>query len=126
MKKGITLLLVIVVLVFAAHSFVRAAEVIKLKAANYLPVTHPMSVLSRMVLRRDKKAYQRTGGDHLLSRGYAPHSGQDVRWRNHGHLRHGPFSYSIYAGPLSGDGSIRSTSRVPERLGGDNGGYGFL
>ena len=59
MKKGITLLLVIVVLVFAAHSFVRAAEVIKLKAANYLPVTHPMSVLSGWFCDEVKK---RTNG----------------------------------------------------------------
>jgi TRAP-type C4-dicarboxylate transport system substrate-binding protein len=46
MKKGITFLLVVVMLVFAAHSFVQAAEVIKLKAANYLPVTHKMSLLT--------------------------------------------------------------------------------
>ncbi len=59
MKKGITLLLVIVVLVFASHSFVRGAEVIKLKAANYLPVTHPMSVLSGWFCDEVKK---RTNG----------------------------------------------------------------
>ena len=59
MKKGITLLLVIVVLVFAAHSFVRAADVIKLKAANYLPVTHPMSLLSGWFCDEIKK---RTNG----------------------------------------------------------------
>jgi len=41
-----TLLLVAVVFVFASNSLVRGAEVIKLKAANYLPVTHPMSLLS--------------------------------------------------------------------------------
>lgn len=42
MRKGITLLLVVVVLVFAAHSLTRAADVIKLKAVIYLPVTHPI------------------------------------------------------------------------------------
>jgi TRAP-type C4-dicarboxylate transport system substrate-binding protein len=46
MRKSITLFLVLVVFVFATHSLVRAAEVIKLKGANYLPVTHPMSHLS--------------------------------------------------------------------------------
>jgi TRAP-type C4-dicarboxylate transport system substrate-binding protein len=45
MRKGVILLLVAVVCVFMTHSFVHGAEVIKLKAANYLPVTHPMSVL---------------------------------------------------------------------------------
>lgn len=46
MRKGIMLLLVVVFSVFAVSSFVRGAEVIKLKGANYLPVTHPMSLLS--------------------------------------------------------------------------------
>lgn len=46
MRKSITLLMVVVLLVFATHSIVRGAEVIKLKAANYLPVTHPMSLLT--------------------------------------------------------------------------------
>ena len=59
MKKSITLLLVVVVFVFATHSFVRGAEVIKLKAANYLPVTHPMSVLSGWFCDEIKK---RTNG----------------------------------------------------------------
>jgi hypothetical protein len=40
MRKSIPLLLVVVLFVFLAHSLVCAAEVIKLKAANYLPVTH--------------------------------------------------------------------------------------
>jgi len=46
MRKSITLFLVLVVLVFATHSLARGAEVIKLKAANYLPVTHKMSLLT--------------------------------------------------------------------------------
>lgn len=46
MRKGITLLLVAVAFLFATHSLVFGADVIKLKAANYLPVTHPMSVLT--------------------------------------------------------------------------------
>ncbi len=46
MRKSMTLLLVVVAFVFVSNSLVRGAEVIKLKAANYLPVTHPMSHLS--------------------------------------------------------------------------------
>jgi TRAP-type C4-dicarboxylate transport system substrate-binding protein len=46
MRKSIIFLLVVVLFVFAIHSFVHAADVIKLKGANYLPVTHPMSLLS--------------------------------------------------------------------------------
>jgi TRAP-type C4-dicarboxylate transport system substrate-binding protein len=46
MRKSITLLMVVVLFVFATHALVRGADVIKLKAANYLPVTHPMSVLT--------------------------------------------------------------------------------
>lgn len=46
MKKGITFLMVAVAFLFATHSLVFGADVIKLKAANYLPVTHPMSVLT--------------------------------------------------------------------------------
>jgi TRAP-type C4-dicarboxylate transport system substrate-binding protein len=53
------LLLVAVLFVFATHSFVRGADVIKLKAANYLPVTHPMSVLTGWFCDEVKK---RTNG----------------------------------------------------------------
>jgi len=59
MKKGIALLLVVVVLVFAAYASARAAESIKLKAANYLPVTHKMSLLSGWFCEEMKK---RTNG----------------------------------------------------------------
>jgi len=59
MKKGITLFMVVVAVVFATHSLTRGAEVIKLKAANYLPVTHPMSVLSGWFCDEVKK---RTNG----------------------------------------------------------------
>lgn len=59
MRKIIMLLLVVVVFVFATHSFVRGADVIKLKGANYLPVTHPMSVLSGWFCDEVKK---RTNG----------------------------------------------------------------
>jgi len=59
MKKGVALLLVVVFLVFAAHSVGRAAEVIRLKAANYLPVTHPMTLLSGWFCDEVKK---RTNG----------------------------------------------------------------
>ena len=46
MRRSITLLVVFVVFVLATHSLVTAADVAKLKAANYLPVTHPMSLLT--------------------------------------------------------------------------------
>jgi len=46
MRKSMTLLLTVVILVFAMHSLVLGADVIKLKAANYLPATHPMSLLT--------------------------------------------------------------------------------
>ena len=59
MRKSIALLLVAVVCVFMTHSFVYGAEVIKLKAANYLPVTHPMSTLGGWFCDEIKK---RTNG----------------------------------------------------------------
>ena len=59
MRKSITLFLVLVVLVFATHSLARGAEVIKLKAANYLPVTHKMSLLTGWFCDEVKK---RTNG----------------------------------------------------------------
>jgi TRAP-type C4-dicarboxylate transport system substrate-binding protein len=59
MRKKIVLLLLAIIFVFAAHPFVHAAEVIKLKAANYLPVTHPMSALGGWFCDEVKK---RTNG----------------------------------------------------------------
>jgi TRAP-type C4-dicarboxylate transport system substrate-binding protein len=60
MRKSIMLLLVVVVFVFATHSIMCAgAEVIKLKAANYLPVTHKMSLLTGWFCDEVKK---RTNG----------------------------------------------------------------
>ena len=59
MRRSIAVLLVVVAFVFVAHSYVHAAEVIKLKAANYLPVTHPMSTLSGWFCDEVKK---RTNG----------------------------------------------------------------
>jgi TRAP-type C4-dicarboxylate transport system substrate-binding protein len=59
MRKGIALLLVVVALVFATYSLTRSADVIKLKGANYLPVTHPMSLLSGWFCDEIKK---RTNG----------------------------------------------------------------
>jgi TRAP-type C4-dicarboxylate transport system substrate-binding protein len=59
MKKGVVMFLLIVTLVFGVNSFAKAQEVIKLKAANYLPVTHPMSVLSGWFCDEIKK---RTNG----------------------------------------------------------------
>ncbi len=47
MRKGIRLLLSVVVLVFAACSFATGADVIKLKSANYLPQPHKMSLLGQ-------------------------------------------------------------------------------
>jgi len=59
MRKGITLLLLLIVFVFAAHSIAGAADVIKLKAANYLPPTHKMSLLTGWFCDEIKK---RTNG----------------------------------------------------------------
>ncbi len=59
MRKIIIFLLVVLLTVFAVSSFVRGAEVIKLKGANYLPVTHPMSLLSGWFCDEVKK---RTNG----------------------------------------------------------------
>jgi len=65
MRKGIImLLLVVVLLVFATHSLVRGAEVIKLKGANYLPVTHAMSLLNKWFCDEIKK---RTNGQVEIS-----------------------------------------------------------
>lgn len=46
MRKTIMLLLAVFFLFIATSALTHAADVIKLKGANYLPVTHPMSVLS--------------------------------------------------------------------------------
>jgi TRAP-type C4-dicarboxylate transport system substrate-binding protein len=59
MKKLMSLFLVGVFLVVAAHSVAVAADAIKLKAANYLPVTHPMSLLTTWYCDEVKK---RTNG----------------------------------------------------------------
>jgi TRAP-type transport system periplasmic protein len=59
MRKRFIFVLVVLVSILATHSFVRGAEVIRLKAANYLPVTHPMSVLSGWFCDEVKK---RTNG----------------------------------------------------------------
>jgi TRAP-type C4-dicarboxylate transport system substrate-binding protein len=55
MKKGVMVLLLVIAFVFVANSFVKAQDVIKLKAANYLPVTHPMSLLSKWFCDEVKK-----------------------------------------------------------------------
>jgi TRAP-type C4-dicarboxylate transport system substrate-binding protein len=59
MKKRIMLLMVAVTFLFTTHPLVFGAEVIKLKAANYLPVTHPMSLLGGWFCDEVKK---RTNG----------------------------------------------------------------
>jgi TRAP-type C4-dicarboxylate transport system substrate-binding protein len=46
MRKSAMLFLAVAVLVLMTHSLVLGADVIKLKAANYLPVTHKMSLLT--------------------------------------------------------------------------------
>jgi len=53
------LLLAVFFLFFTTSSFTRAADVIKLKGANYLPVTHPMSLLTGWFCDEVKK---RTNG----------------------------------------------------------------
>ena len=59
MKKSLTWLVLVVVFVLLPITLAGAAEVIKLKGANYLPVTHPMSVLSGWFCDEVKK---RTNG----------------------------------------------------------------
>ena len=59
MKKGLLGLLVVMVFVIGILSPVRAAEPIKLKSANYLPTTHPMSALGAWFCDEIKK---RTNG----------------------------------------------------------------
>lgn len=59
MRKNITLSLLVVVFVFAVQSVALGADPIKLKAANYLPPTHPMSVLTGWFCDEVKK---RTSG----------------------------------------------------------------
>jgi TRAP-type transport system periplasmic protein len=59
MRKSIVLVLALSFLVFAPFSLVRGGEVIKLKAANYLPVTHKMSLLTGWFCDEVKK---RTNG----------------------------------------------------------------
>ena len=46
MRRSTILFLALVVLVSGIHSLALGADVIKLKAANYLPATHPMSLLT--------------------------------------------------------------------------------
>src|SRR4030067_606426 len=59
MRKTIMLLLAVFFLFLATSSFTHAADVIKLKGANYLPVTHPMSLLTGWFCDEVKK---RTNG----------------------------------------------------------------
>jgi len=46
MRKSGMLFFAVIVFVLMTHSLVLGADVIKLKAANYLPATHPMSLLT--------------------------------------------------------------------------------
>jgi TRAP-type C4-dicarboxylate transport system substrate-binding protein len=59
MKKSVVLFLLAIVFVFGTISLGNGQEVIKLKAANYLPPTHPMSSLSGWFCDEIKK---RTNG----------------------------------------------------------------
>ena len=59
MRKCIVLLLIVGLFVFAPLTLVCGADVIKLTGANYLPVTHPMSLLSGWFCDEVKK---RTNG----------------------------------------------------------------
>ena len=59
MQRTMTLLLCLVVFILAAYSPATGAEAIKLKYANYLPTTHPMSVLGQKFCDEIKK---RTNG----------------------------------------------------------------
>jgi TRAP-type transport system periplasmic protein len=59
MKKCVSLVLVAIFLILGVFSCAIAADAIKLKAANYLPVTHPMSLLTAWFCDEVKK---RTNG----------------------------------------------------------------
>lgn len=59
MRKGIVLLLLGVIFVFATYSLSNGADVIKLKSANYLPPTHKMSLLGQQFCEEVNK---RAGG----------------------------------------------------------------
>jgi len=59
MKRNVTLSLLLVVFFFAFQSVALGADPIKLKAANYLPPTHPMSLLTGWFCDEVKK---RTNG----------------------------------------------------------------
>jgi TRAP-type C4-dicarboxylate transport system substrate-binding protein len=59
MKKAVASLLFVAFVVFGIHSIARGADVIKLKAANYLPATHKMSLLTDKFCQEIKK---RTNG----------------------------------------------------------------
>ena len=59
MRKTVSLLLLAVLFVFVTHSLSAGADVIKLKAANYLPPTHKMSLLTDTFCQEIKK---RTNG----------------------------------------------------------------
>jgi TRAP-type C4-dicarboxylate transport system substrate-binding protein len=64
MRKSVMLFMAVAVFVLVTHSFVFGAEVIKLKAANYLPVTHKMSLLTGWFCDEVKK---RTNGQVEIS-----------------------------------------------------------
>lgn len=59
MKRILKALLLSICFVLISISLLRSAEVVKLKAANYLPVTHPMSILNGWFCDEVKK---RTNG----------------------------------------------------------------
>jgi TRAP-type C4-dicarboxylate transport system substrate-binding protein len=59
MKRGLTIFTVLVAFILSGISYARAAEPIKLKAANYLPTTHKMSLLTDRFCQEIKK---RTNG----------------------------------------------------------------
>jgi TRAP-type transport system periplasmic protein len=59
LKKGAMFLVITMVFILMTGSLVAAADVIKLKAANYLPPTHPMSALTGWFCDEVKK---RTNG----------------------------------------------------------------
>ena len=58
MRKVLLVSLSVVFILVSAMS-AGAADVIKLKAANYLPTTHKMSVLTAQVLPGDQEADER-------------------------------------------------------------------
>ena len=106
MRKVVVSFVLAMLFFFVGVFSCSAADVIKLKAANYLPTTHKMSLLTERFCQEIKK---RTNGRveiYLLSGRHAPVAGEDVQRDYDGRRRHRCFPYPVYPGALSDDGGL--------------------